>query len=81
MTNHGVYGGKLPKWFLVCADLLLVFILGVIDYLESDPFRGLDFYATAFSAVCSTDFIPGNHRQKVPRKSSFRTCTRVCNSR
>ena len=33
MTNHGVSVGKLPKWFLVCADLLLVFILGVIDYL------------------------------------------------
>ena len=36
MTNDGVYRGRFPKWFLVCADLLLVFLLGVIDYLTGD---------------------------------------------
>ena len=35
----------------------------------------------AFSSTCSSVFIPGNHRQKVFRKSLFRTCTRVCSNK
>jgi uncharacterized membrane protein len=42
---------------------------------------GWSFYAAAFSAICSSVLIPENHRLKVFLKSSFRTCTRVCNSR
>jgi hypothetical protein len=35
------------------------------------------FYAAACSAACPSAFILRNHRQKVFRRSSFRTCTRV----
>ena len=42
---------------------------------------GWSLYAASFSAAGSSPLIPGNQRAKVFRRSSFRTCTRVCSSR
>lgn len=36
MPNARIYKGGLPKWFWVMADLLLVLLLGVIDYKTGD---------------------------------------------
>jgi hypothetical protein len=45
---------------------------------ESGTIRGLDFHAVAIIDTRFSMFMPGNHRQKVSRRSSFRTSTRVC---
>jgi hypothetical protein len=36
MLYTGIFKARLPKWFWVGADLLLVFLLGVIDYRTGD---------------------------------------------
>lgn len=36
MPNALIYKGRLPKWFWLMADLLLVLLLGVIDYKTGD---------------------------------------------
>jgi len=36
MPNARIYKGRLPKWFWVMTDLLLVLLLGVIDYKTGD---------------------------------------------
>jgi hypothetical protein len=36
MPKARIYWAGLPKWFWVGADLLLVFLLGVIDYMTGD---------------------------------------------
>ena len=36
MSKIRVLMGRLPKWFWVVADLLLVLLLGIIDYITGD---------------------------------------------
>jgi len=36
MSKMRVFIGRLPKWLWVSADLLLVFLLGIIDYITGD---------------------------------------------
>ena len=36
MSKMRVFIGRLPKWFWVVVDLLLVFLLGIIDYITGD---------------------------------------------
>jgi uncharacterized membrane protein len=36
MPKAWIYKGRLPKWFWLMADLLLVLLLGVIDYKTGD---------------------------------------------
>jgi hypothetical protein len=36
MPNAQYYWARLPKWFWVGADLLLVLLLGIIDYMTGD---------------------------------------------
>jgi len=50
-------------------------------YRRAEQTGGWHLYATALSGACPSGIIPGNHRQKVFRKSSFRTWARVCSSR
>ncbi len=46
---------------------------GIAPNGKAEQTGGWNLYAAALSGACPSGIIPGNHRQKVLRKSSFRT--------
>jgi hypothetical protein len=56
-------------WICVYWFITVPLIVGTVAIEESETNRGLDLYAAAFSDPRFSVLIPGNHRQKVSRRS------------